>query len=239
MVVVGRGGIPPAPGCDRRLPRRAGAGARRRGRTVTPRPAGARPRPRGRPSRARSGRRPARARVLDERRPRGRPRGVRRGHGAVCSKPGTSPTSSAAPSPWPTSGSPKAVSATRCARTSRRCSSRRRTGAPVLRGTADMYVGMSEIHRERNDLDARPAAPAAEPGARRAHRVAAEPVSLAGRDGSDARGRGRSGRRARPARRGRAPVRGRLLSQRAPGPGDEGRCWIAQGKLGEAARLGA
>ena len=27
-------------------------------------------------------------------------------------------------------------------------------GAPVLRGTADMYVGMSEIHRERDNLDA-------------------------------------------------------------------------------------
>ena len=27
-------------------------------------------------------------------------------------------------------------------------------GAPALRGTADMYVGMSELHRERNDLDA-------------------------------------------------------------------------------------
>jgi LuxR family maltose regulon positive regulatory protein len=27
-------------------------------------------------------------------------------------------------------------------------------GAPVLRGTVDMYVGMSEIHRERNDLNA-------------------------------------------------------------------------------------
>ena len=25
---------------------------------------------------------------------------------------------------------------------------------PVLRGTADMYVGMSELYRERNDLDA-------------------------------------------------------------------------------------
>ena len=25
---------------------------------------------------------------------------------------------------------------------------------PVLRGTADMYVGMSELHRERNDLHA-------------------------------------------------------------------------------------
>ena len=27
-------------------------------------------------------------------------------------------------------------------------------GEPVLRGTADMYVGMSELHRERNDLHA-------------------------------------------------------------------------------------
>ena len=27
-------------------------------------------------------------------------------------------------------------------------------GGPVLRGTADMYVGMSEVHRERNDLHA-------------------------------------------------------------------------------------
>ena len=27
-------------------------------------------------------------------------------------------------------------------------------GAPVLRGTADMHVGMSELHRERNDLEA-------------------------------------------------------------------------------------
>jgi LuxR family maltose regulon positive regulatory protein len=27
-------------------------------------------------------------------------------------------------------------------------------GGPVLRGTADMYVGMSELHRERNDLPA-------------------------------------------------------------------------------------
>jgi LuxR family maltose regulon positive regulatory protein len=26
-------------------------------------------------------------------------------------------------------------------------------GDPVMRGTADMYVGMSELHRERNDLE--------------------------------------------------------------------------------------
>ena len=61
-------------------------------------------------------------------------------------------------------------------------------GGSVLRGTADMYVGMSELHRERNDLPAATAAPAAEPGAGRAHRVAAEPVPLAGRDGPDTGG---------------------------------------------------
>src|ERR671917_2485302 len=27
-------------------------------------------------------------------------------------------------------------------------------GEPVLRGAADMYVGLSELYRERNDLDA-------------------------------------------------------------------------------------
>ena len=27
-------------------------------------------------------------------------------------------------------------------------------GEPVLRGTADLYVGLSELHRERNDLHA-------------------------------------------------------------------------------------
>ena len=43
----------------------------------------------------------------------------------VCSGPGTSPTHSAAPSPWPISGSRKVVSTRRCAPTSRRCSWRR------------------------------------------------------------------------------------------------------------------
>ena len=58
-------------------------------------------------------------------------------------------------------------------------------GGPVLRGTADMYVGMSEVLRERDDL------PAATEHLLRSQelgehtRVAAEPVSLAGRDGPD------------------------------------------------------
>ena len=80
-------------------------------------------------------------------------------------------------------------------------------GAPVLRGTADMHVGMSELFLERNDLDAARQHLLTSKGSGRAHRPAAEPVSLAGRHGSDTQGRRRPGRRARPARRGRAPVR--------------------------------
>ena len=38
-------------------------------------------------------------------------------------------------------------------------------GTPRLRGTADMYVGMSELYRERDDLNAAYAAPAEKQGA--------------------------------------------------------------------------
>ncbi len=38
-------------------------------------------------------------------------------------------------------------------------------GTPALRGTADMYVGMSELEREHNDLTCRHAAPAEKQGA--------------------------------------------------------------------------
>ena len=37
-------------------------------------------------------------------------------------------------------------------------------GAPVLRGAADMYVGMSVLQREHNDLNDRHTAPAHQPG---------------------------------------------------------------------------
>ena len=79
-------------------------------------------------------------------------------------------------------------------------------GEPVLRGTADMYVGMSELHRERNDLHAATQLLVQKQGTGRAHRVTAKPVSLARGDGSHTGGAWRSGRRARPAQRGRAPV---------------------------------
>jgi hypothetical protein len=70
----------------------------------------------------------------------------------ICRWPGTSLTPSVAQSPWPIYGLRKVVCARQCAPMSRDCSWRRQQGAPVLRGTADMYVGMSELHRERNDL---------------------------------------------------------------------------------------
>ena len=50
-----------------------------------------------------------------------------------------------------------------------------RPGGPVLRGAADMHVGMSRILRERNDLAGGPAAPGQSAGAGRGERPAAEP----------------------------------------------------------------
>ena len=95
-------------------------------------------------------------------------------------------------------------------------------GGPVLRGTADMYVGMSTVHRERNDLPAARQLLVQERGAGPAQRPAAEPVPLAGRDGPTERGRGRSRRGGGPARGRGAGVRRRLLAERAPGPRDHG-----------------
>ena len=79
---------------------------------------------------------------------------------------------------------------------------------PVLRGAADMHVGMSELLRERNDLDAASAAPADERGAGRAHWSAAEPRTAGGSRWLRIReAEGDLERRPRPARRGGAPVR--------------------------------
>ena len=63
------------------------------------------------------GGRAGRARVLGHRRPRRRARGLHRVRRGPAPAPGSSPTSSAAPSPWATSGAPRAGSAPRCART--------------------------------------------------------------------------------------------------------------------------
>ena len=204
----GRRGVSPPPGDDRAVPRRAGPGSGRRARHRAPRPAGARPRRRGRPPRARrrrpallglaswtSGDLEAAHRAYAE----GMARLQRAGHLADVL------------------GCAIALADIRIAQG--RLGEAMRTyeqalqlaaeqGGPVLRGTADMYVGHERAPPRAQRPGCRHAAPAAQPGAGRARRVAAEPVSLAGRDGSDPGGRGRSGRRARPARRGGAPVRG-------------------------------
>ena len=110
---------------------------------------------------------------------------------------------------------------------------------PVQRGTADMYVGKSAIHLERNELEV----------ARQLLLQSQElgehiglpqnlyrwRVAMAGLR----RGRGRSARRARSARRGRAPVCGGLLAQRAPGACFEGAGAGCSGEAGRRARLGA
>ncbi len=222
MVVVDEAElVAPARG-DRDVPGRAGAGRGRRTRHPPARPTGDRPRRRRRPRHPGRGLGPLRAGVLGQRRPRGCASRPTPPASRGCNGPGTSPTSSDVRSRWRTSESPRVASATRCAPSSRPCSSPPRKAGTVLRGTADMYVGMSQIACERGDLDAATAAPAAQPGARRARRAAAEPVPVAGRDGPSPGGPGRSGRRAQPARRGAAGVPGRLLPERSAGPGAAG-----------------
>ena len=169
--------------------------------------------------------------------------GISRQRTAVCRRHGESAAGrvhrrrcSAAPSPWRTSGSPRAVSARRCAPTSEACSSRPSRPAPLLRGTADMHVG----HQRALPRTQRPRWPPCSTCGRAQElgehtglpqnpyrwRVAMARVR---------RGRGRSGRRSRPARRGGAPVRGRLLSRtcgrsRRCGHG----CGSRRGRLGDA-----
>ena len=72
-------------------------------------------------------------------------------------------------------------------------------GVPVLRGAADMHVGMSELYRERDDLDAATQHLLRSKELGEFTRVTTKPVSLARRYGSHTGGPGRSGRRFRPA----------------------------------------
>ena len=94
-------------------------------------------------------------------------------------------------------------------------------GGPTLRGAADMHVGMSELFRERNDLER--ASQHCWPAASWAKRTACRrtPTGRASRRHASDR-RGATGWRARAARRGCAPVRRRLLSRRPPRCGFEG-----------------
>ena len=108
----------------------------------------------------------------------------------------------------------------------------------VVRGTADMHVGMAAIRYELDDLAAarRELARSLELGEHTAlpqnayrYRVVMAKVSAAEGD-LDCRDR--------PARRRRARVRRRLLAQRAPGARGAGRDVAPAGTAGRRARLG-
>ena len=72
----------------------------------------------------------------------------------VYSWPGTSLTPSMAQSLWLIYGLRKVDSARRCSTYERGLQLATEQGEPELRGTADIYVGMSELYREHDDLDA-------------------------------------------------------------------------------------
>jgi LuxR family maltose regulon positive regulatory protein len=70
----------------------------------------------------------------------------------MCSGAGTSQKRSTAPSHWQIYASRKVDFAMRTYERALRLASEQ--GGAVARGTADIYVGMSELQRERNELDA-------------------------------------------------------------------------------------
>ena len=108
----------------------------------------------------------------------------------------------------------------------------------VLRGTADMYVGMSQIACERGDLHTATQHLLRSQELGRAHRAAAEPVPVAGRHGPSPGIPGRSGRRTHPARRRAAGVPGRLPPECAARPGAAGTRARRARPMARSTRLG-
>ena len=127
--------------------------------------------------------RPGRARGVDDRRPRGRTQQLHRRRRRVFAASGTSPTSSAAASPSPTSRPPRAGSG-RHSRPSSTLSSSPPARTRGMRGTRDMHTGLAQLAVERNDLRRGRRAPAPCGRAGRGRRAAAEPVPVAGRAGA-------------------------------------------------------
>ena len=149
-----RRGISPPPGGDRAVPFRLGHGSGRCARHREARPAGDRSFARGGPPRPCFGGGHVGARVLDERGSRGRVLGRMPNAWRDYGGPGTSPISSAARSRWRIYGSAQGRLGEAMRTYEQALQGAPEQGGPVLRGTADMYVGMSEVYRERDDLHA-------------------------------------------------------------------------------------
>ena len=105
---------------------------------------------------------------------------------------------------------------------------------PVPQGTAELYVLLSEVHLERNDLEAATAVLAAQQGTGRVRSAIGSAASLACGQGSPHGGPGRPGWRAGSARPGRTPVPWRPHARHSSHRGVEGGVWVAQGKVAEA-----
>ena len=199
------------------------------------RPAGARPRRRGRPSRARS----APPRSWGSRTGRAATSTRRTGwYADAMAEPGAGRVPlrrarrrhRAGRHPHRAGSPPRGDGAS----TSGRCSAREQA-QPVLRGAADMHVGLSERAPRARRSRRRPAAPAGEQRAGRARRPAAEPLPLAGRDGADPRGRGRPGRRRSTCSTRRSACTSATSSPTCGRSRRCGRgCWLAQGRWRDA-----